>query len=202
MISSKRTTQAKVIPITAATTSVCGPAVCVDEGIQMVFNYMIMQCPCTYLQTHRKHSQHIPCAIHPVATVTSLTAWVVILVAVMTGVAVAVAVVIKVLVYAGVVVNIAVKLPVVGVWATEPLSDVVTGTVVVLEFVVPVSYFVEVLSNVLVEALLAVGIGVEGLPDEIAVGVEVLADVNVNLLAAVINALDVPMSIPSEEISC
>ena len=56
---------------------------------------------------------------------------------------------------------------VVGSW-----SDVVTGVVIVLEFVVPVSYFVEVLSDVAVEALAG------------GMGVEVLADVNVNASAA------------------
>ena len=67
----------------------------------------------------------------------------------------------------------------------ESLASVVTGGVVVLEFLVPVSYFVEVWSDVLVVVEeLAVGIGVE-----------VFADVNVNVSKGVVTALAFSMPI-------
>ena len=72
----------------------------------------------------------------------------------------------------------AVGLPAANVVMAESLSDVVTGVVVVCEFVVTGSCFVEVLSDVVVEAL-AFGIGVE-----------VLADVRVNVSPAVMTALE------------
>ena len=105
-------------------------------------------------------------------------------------------VVVKVPVLAGVVVSMAVELLVIGVWddvATTSVPDGgVTNVVVALECVVPVAYFLvlEVLSDLVVEAL-AVGIGVE-----------VLDDVNVNVSAAVMTALEFPMPIPEEEFSC
>ena len=64
------------------------------------------------------------------------------------------------------------------------MSDVVTGVVIVLEFVVPVSYFVEMLSDVAVEAL------------AISVSVEVLVGVNVNVSPAVMTAVEFAMSTP------
>ena len=65
------------------------------------------------------------------------------------------------------------------------LSDVVTGVMIVLECAVPVSYFVGVLPDVMVEAL-AIGINVE-----------VLFDVKVNVLAAMMPTLELPMPIPA-----
>ena len=82
------------------------------------------------------------------------------------------------------VVNMTVGLVVVGVGAdvvTESLSDVVTGGVVNLEYVVLVSYFVEVLCDAVAEALY------------VGIGVEVLADVNLNVSAAVMTALEFPL---------
>ena len=75
------------------------------------------------------------------------------------------------------------------VWAEflviESFSDVVTGIVVILECLVPVSYFVEVLSDALVKAL------------AIDMSVEVLACANVNVVAAVVTTnLELPMLIP------
>ena len=58
-----------------------------------------------------------------------------------------------------------------------------------LEFIVLVSYLVEVLSDIVVKAL------------AISIGVEMLADVNVNVSAAVITALEFPMPMPSKEFS-
>ena len=71
----------------------------------------------------------------------SLTVWGIMVGVVMVEVVVTVyAVVAKILVWAGVAVNDMVIEPlVIDVWVFEPLSDVGTGTVVVLEFVVPVS---------------------------------------------------------------
>ena len=65
-------------------------------------------------------------------------------------------------------------------WVTEPLSDVVIAS----DFAFAISYFVEVLSGVVVEAL------------AVDVGVKVLARANINVSAAVMIALEFPMSIP------
>ena len=64
------------------------------------------------------------------------------------------------------------------------LPNVVTAVVVVLDFVMETSYFVEYLSDVIVEALI------------VDVGVEVLTDVTANALGAVITAWNVPMPMP------
>ena len=64
------------------------------------------------------------------------------------------------------------------------LHGVMTDWVVVLEVVVPLSYLVEVLSDVVVETL------------AIDIGVEVLADMNVTVSAAVMTALELPMPVP------
>ena len=80
------------------------------------------------------------------------------------------------------VVTMAAALMALGTWVIESFSNV-TDVAVVLEFVAPMLSFVEVFSDVLVEAI-AVGITVE-----------VLADVNVNVLAAVMTALEFFMSI-------
>ena len=72
------------------------------------------------------------------------------------------------------------------------LSDAESGAMVAFGFVVLVPYPVSVLlCEVVVEALLAVGIGVD-----------VLADVNVNVSAAVMTALEFPVSIPYGKLSC
>ena len=116
--------------------------------------------------------------------VASLTAWAIVVAIVM--VAVVVVIVVKVLVCTAVDVDAAVELLVIGVWAgmmIGSLSEVVTGVVGVLVFLVAVSYFLEMLSGVMVKAL-AVGIGVEA-----------LADMNVNVFAAVMNTLDSSMLI-------
>ena len=102
------------------------------------------------------------------------------------AVVVTMVVVLKVLVYAGVVVSMAVELLVIDAWTDvviESLSDVVTGGMVVLEFVVPKSYFVEVLSGLVVEAVV------------FSIGFEVVGDVNMNVSAAVMTPLEFPMSI-------
>jgi hypothetical protein len=86
-----------------------------------------------------------------------------------------------------VVVNVAVELLVIDAWVDvviESLPDVVTDGVVVLEFVVPVSYFAEVLSDVVLEAL------------AVSIGFEVLDDVNVNVSVAVMTAFEFCMPIP------
>ena len=73
----------------------------------------------------------------------------------------------------------------IGVWADvviESLSNVVAGVVVVLECVVRVSYFREVVSDVMIK-MLAVCIG-----DEVMIGV------NVNVSAGEIIALEFPAS--------
>ena len=82
------------------------------------------------------------------------------------------------------VVNMAVELLVTDAWVIESFSDVVNGVAVVLELVVPVSYFVEVLQGVAVEAL------------PVGIGGEVLASVKLNVSAAVITIMEFPMSIP------
>ena len=61
---------------------------------------------------------------------------------------------------------------------TESLSDVEADVVLALEFVMPVSCFVEVLSDVVVKAL-AVGIATDVLPD-----------MNLNVLAVIMTALE------------
>ena len=76
------------------------------------------------------------------------------------------------------------------VWVVESLADVLTGVLLALKFVVVVSYAVEVLSDVVTESS-AANIGV----------VEVLANMNVNLSAAVMTTLEFPMPIPYEESS-
>ena len=68
----------------------------------------------------------------------------------------------------------------------ESLASVVTGGVVVLEFLVPVSYFVEVWSDVLVVMVEELAVGI---------GVEVFADVNVNVSKGVVTALAFSMPI-------
>ena len=68
-------------------------------------------------------------------------------------------------------------------WASELLSDVATVIAVALEFVVPLSYVAEELSDMAVEVLV------------FSIGVEALADVNVNVSAVVMTALKVPMPI-------
>ena len=90
-------------------------------------------------------------------------------------------VVIKVLVLAGAVMD----MPDVVV---ESLSNAVTAVAVALDCVVSVSYFVKVLSDV----VLAVDIGVE----------VVLADKNVNVSTAVVTALEFPIPITKEEFNC
>ena len=70
------------------------------------------------------------------------------------------------------------------------LHGVMTDWVVVLEVVVPLSYLVEVLSDVVVETL------------AIDIGVEVLADMNVTISAAVMTALELPMPILLDGFSC
>ena len=77
-----------------------------------------------------------------------------------------------------------VELFLIDAWVIESLSGVMTAVLFALKFVVSVSYFVEVLSDVAVESL-AVG-----------TGAEVLAGINVNISAAATNALEFPMSIP------
>ena len=71
----------------------------------------------------------------------------------------------------------------------DTLSDVVTTGLVVLVFVKRISYFVEVLSDVV---------------ERLAIGarVEVLAGVKTTLLAVVMTALELPMPIPYKEFSC
>ena len=66
----------------------------------------------------------------------------------------------------------------------ESLSNAVTGVVVVLQFVVPVSYLVDMLSDVAIEALAG------------GISVEMLAGANVNVLAAVMTALEFTISTP------
>ena len=66
-------------------------------------------------------------------------------------------------------------------WVIEALCEVVNAVAIVLEFIAPVSHFVEVL------------------PD---VDVEVLSEVIVNVSAVVMTALEFPMPIPEEEFSC
>ena len=66
----------------------------------------------------------------------------------------------------------------------ESLSNAVTGVVVVLQFVVPVSYLVDMLSDVAFESLAG------------GIGVEVLAGVNTNVSAAMMTALEFPIALP------
>ena len=85
------------------------------------------------------------------------------------------------------------ELLLIDVWVdatTESLYDVVTRVVTMLEFVVPLCFFVEVLSDVVSEALV------------VAIDVDVLPGVVVNVSAAAITALKVFMSMPWEECSC
>ena len=78
---------------------------------------------------------------------------------------------------------------------------VVTVVVITLEFVVPISYFVYVLSDMVVGALTGV------MPDSItgfvsSIGVEVLADANVNDFASLVTAWDFGLPKPLGEFSC
>ena len=68
-------------------------------------------------------------------------------------------------------------------WVIESLSDVVTGVVFVLKLVDSVSYFTEVLPDLVVETL------------PVGIGGEVLAGVNLNGSAAVMTTMDFPMPI-------
>ena len=72
----------------------------------------------------------------------------------------------------------------------ESFSDIVAVVVIVLGCVVPISHFEKVLSDVVVKAL------------DVGIGVEVLANVNANLLTAVMTALEFPMPIRWAEVSC
>ena len=93
--------------------------------------------------------------------------------------------VVRVLAYAGEVVdNMKVDLLIVDVWdraASESLPDV---TNMVFALNLPLSCFVEMLSGVVVEPLAA------------DIGVGVLTDANINVSAAVMNALEFVVSIP------
>ena len=103
-------------------------------------------------------------------------------------VAVTVVVVFKVLVWAGMVVNMIVELLAIDVWSDVvigSLSIVVTRPVVAPELVVLVSYVVEVLSHVLIEAI------------SVGIAVKFLVDVNANVSAAVITALKLVILIPT-----
>ena len=98
------------------------------------------------------------------------------------GVKAAVVAVVKVLLWAGVVVDIVVELLVIDVWTNaviEPFGNVVTGVVLVLDFIATVSYFENVFE------VLTVGIGID-----------VLTDVDTNVSAAVTTALEFPMRMP------
>ena len=75
--------------------------------------------------------------------------------------------------------NTAVELLVIDVCVIESFSDVVTGVVITLEFVVPVSYFAEMISCVAAD---------------VDIGVEVLVNKNVNVSAVMKTALELPMS--------
>ena len=77
---------------------------------------------------------------------------------------VAVVAVVKVLLWAGVVVDIVVELLVIDEAVIEPFCNVVTGVVLVLDFIVTVSYFGNVFEVLSVD-----------------IGVEVLAGVDVNV---------------------
>ena len=66
----------------------------------------------------------------------------------------------------------------------------VIEVVVALEFVRRISYLVEVLTDMVAEIL------------SVSNCVEVSGDVNTNTSVAVITALDLLMSVPSEEFSC
>ena len=100
-----------------------------------------------------------------------------VVVAAMTVVAV---LVVKVLVEATVVFKMALELLIIEAWA----DVVVTGTMVALKFVVPGSCLVELMSDVIVKAL------VNG------IGLEVLADVNVNVSTAMMTAFEFTISVP------
>ena len=67
----------------------------------------------------------------------------------------------------------------------------VEGAVIDLELVVPVSYFVSVLYDVVIEAF------------AVNIGFELLTDLNVKVSTAVMPALEFPIPIPlEEEFSC
>ena len=72
----------------------------------------------------------------------------------------------------------------------EWFSNVRPGVVFTFGFVVPLVYFVELLSDVVVEALAG------------NIRAEVLTDVNLSVLAAMITAFEFPMPIPLEESRC
>ena len=98
-------------------------------------------------------------------------------------VVVAVVVVVKVLVYARVVVNMTVELFAMAGVVFKSLSNVVIGGIFVLEFVVPILYFVKVISEMVFKAL------------AVSMGVEVLTDVDVNVSVVTMTLLEFPMSI-------
>ena len=78
---------------------------------------------------------------------------------------------------------------------------VVAAIVIALECAVPVSYFSDVLSGMvvgtLIDALAGVIIGFVS-----SIGVEMLADANVNVFASLMTALEFAVPKPLEEFSC
>ena len=128
-------------------------------------------------------------------------------------VAVVVVVVVKVLVWAGEVINMVLEVlaidvrgMIVVIAMLDDVEIIVAAVVIALEFAVPVSYSVDVLSDVVVDALIDALAGVlAGVIIDVVfgIGVEVLADVNVNVCAAVMTALvEFPMPTTLEEFSC
>ena len=115
-------------------------------------------------------------------------------------VSVAVVVVFDVLVWAGAVINTVVEALVVDVEVI-----VVATVLIVLNFVVRVSYSVDVLSGVVVDVLVDKLAGLSGgatICVVLGIGVEVLAGVNANIFAVAKISLNVSMTGPLAEFSC
>ena len=77
----------------------------------------------------------------------------------------------------------------------------VTAIVIALEFVMPIPYLVDLLCDVLVNALIdALSVGIMGFAT--GFGVEVLAEANMSIFVCLMTALDFPESTPVAEFSC
>ena len=134
-----------------------------------------------------------PRAIQSGTIVGSLTVWVIVLVARISAIVVVVVVVIKVLVWAEAIGNMVVVVGVLGIGVLADVEIIMAGVaVIVLKFALPVSYSVDVPSDV------AVDLFMDGLADVMlcvlnGISIEVLADVSVNTFGVVMTTLAFPV---------
>ena len=129
---------------------------------------MIIDTICTY----------IPCGIQSVEIVSSCDEWVIMITVVMVGMIVVVVIVIRVL-----------------VWVVATIGLVVVVEVLFICVLVLVKYFEDVLSDMVVGAL------IDAVTDVImgfvtSIGVEMLADANVNVFTSLMTALEFDLPTP------